>query len=305
MFFQITNHKHTLLYNFTIILALTFFSCKSSLPEEPINEDEAYISEVFEYVYAPGQHSKKAFPSDINNLIGKPSSEKPFIYLGGFGGYVVAGFNHDIKNENGPDFEVFAFSGASPEPAIVYVMSDDNEDGKPNDTWYELKGNQLENSRRNYKLTYYKADTTNVVPENRNITWIDSDNKKGELICGFGGINSSEWWWPFTTTDSITFTGTRLPDSYVNGVSPETPYWTVPKSLFTDGYAENMYGNDFETIMGGNKLDISNAIDSAGKAIQISKIRFIKIQTGVLQQAGPVNEVSSEIRGAMDLRYNN
>lgn len=285
----------------TVLTFTIMFSCKSTIPDEPINDDSAYISDVFEYVYAPGQHSKKAFSTDINNILGKPSNDK-FIYLGGFGGFVVAGFNHDIMNGNGADFEVFALAGASPEPAVVYVMSDDNSDGKPNDTWYELKGNQFENSKRNYWVKYYKADTTNITPEKRNITWKDSENNTGEIICGYGAVNSSGWWWPATTTDSITLHGTRLPNAYDNNSSEQAVLWTVPRGRFTEGYAENLHGIDFDKELGGNKLDISSAVNTVGESVNLTAIRFIKIQTGVFQQAGWTNEVSSEIRGAMDLK---
>jgi len=289
------------LFSKIIFILTILFSCKETTPDETISDESAYISEVFEYVYAPGQHSKKAFPSDINNIVGKPSIDK-FIYLGGFGGYVVAGFNHNITNGIGFDFEVFALAGASPEPAVVYVMSDDNGDGKPNETWYELKGNQFENSSRNYWVKYYKADTTKIVPEKRNITWIDSQNNTGELICGYGAINSSDWWWPSTTTDSIVLSGTRLPNAYDNNSTDQAVLWTVPRGRFTEGYAENMHGIDFDNELVGNKLDISNAVNNKGNAVNITAIRFLKIQTGVFQQAGWTNEVSSEIRGAMDLR---
>ena len=122
------------------------------------------------------------------------------------------------------------------------------------------------------------------------------------MICGYGAVNSAGWWWPDTKSDSITFSGTRLPDAYDNKSTTETPFWTVPRDRFTSGYAENVFGTDYENIIGGNKLDISNAVNSEGNAVKLTNIRFIKIQTAVFQQAGWTNEVSSEIRGAMDLR---
>jgi len=36
--------------------------------------------------------------------------------------------------------------------------------------------------------------------------------------------------------------------------------------------------------------------------VNLPHIRFIKIQTAVFQQAGWLNEVSTEVRGAKDLR---
>ena len=276
-----------------ILLAFVLFSCKGSEPEE---NSSAYISEVFEYVYGPGQHAKLAKTTDVANFIGAPKSDK-WLYLGGFGGYVVAGFNHNVVNGAGNDFEVFALQGASPEPAVVYVMSDTNGDGKPNEKWYELKGNQFDNSKRNYWVRYYKA-----VTDSANITWLDSEGNSGFLKCSYAGVNSSEWWWANTLTDSITLIGTRLPNAYDDNSSTGAQSWVVPKDRFTWGYAENVYGTDYEKTVGGNKLDISNAVDSLGNAVNLSSIRFIKVQTGVFQQAGWTNEISSEVRGAMDLR---
>jgi len=43
-------------------------------------------------------------------------------------------------------------------------------------------------------------------------------------------------------------------------------------------------------------------VDSLGNTVTLTNIRFIKVQTAVLQQAGWLNEVSTEIRGAKDLR---
>lgn len=279
---------------FSILFSVGLFSCEGPEPED--NSEEAYLSEVFEYVYGPGQHAKIAKATDATNFIGEPKADK-WLYLGGFGGYVVAGFNHDVINGTGEDFEVFALQGASPEPAVVYVMSDTNGDGKPNETWYELKGNQFENSKRNYWVRYYKA-----VSDTANITWLDSEGSEGELKCGFGATNSSAWWWTATTSDSITLHGTRLPDAYDDNSANGTQYWVVPQERFTWGYAENAYGTDYETAVGGNKLDISNAVDSLGQSVVLPHIRFIKVQTGVFQQAGWTNEASSEVRGAKDLR---
>jgi hypothetical protein len=275
------------------VFVTVFSSCKNDDPQT----SSAYITKVFEYVYAPGQNAKQALLSDTANFIGEPKADKGWVYLGGFGGYIIAGFDHNVKNGDGSDFEVFALQGASPEPAVVYVMQDTNGDGKPNEIWYELKGNQFENSKRNYWVSYYKA-----IKDSANITWKDSEGKIGELISGFGSAYSSGWWWSTTATDSITFYGTRLPDSYDNNSTSNGQLWSVPYDRFKWGYAENLYGTDFESVVGGNKLDISNAVDSFGNTVNLTDIRFIKIQTAVFQQAGWLNEVSSEIRGAKDLR---
>jgi hypothetical protein len=278
------------------ILFFSFFFLLSCNPTEVEETDGmVFLSQVFEYVYAPGQHAPSALPSDIQYVIGDPELHEAWLYLGGFGGYVVAGFPRDILNEEGPDFEVFALKGAAPEPAIVYVMADENANGLPDDTWYELLGNLAEHSQRNYNVTYYKA-------ENANIHWKDSNGQTGELQSYFGGAVSAHWWWPHTLSDSITFFGTRLPDVYENHPVNGIDYWLVPPGLLEWGYAENNHGNDYDSRRGSNSLDIGNAVDSAGNPVHLYSIRFIKIQTAVLQQAGQINEVSAEIRGARSLR---
>jgi hypothetical protein len=296
MLFQ-TNKSFAFLFTgLLMLLSVVLLSCDGNVPSDTPTST-AYLSRVFDYVYAPGQHSLLARPADISNITGEPNNDKGWLYLGGFGGYVVAGFDHNVQNGDGFDFEVYALQGASPEPGIVYVMPDTNGDGLPNETWYELKGNQFANSQRNYWVRYYKAATTTS-----NITWKDSEGTKGELISGFGGDYSAAWWWAATTTDSITFHGTRLPDSYDNNSNGTTQYWVVPPTRFTWGYAKNIDGTDYDASTGANKFDIANAVDSLGNEVILPNIRFIKVQTAVLQQAGWLNEVSTEIRGAKDLR---
>lgn len=284
-------------YSFFVAFLFLGFSCKQTV-EIPDVDSSLYISRVFEYVYAPGQHASLALMSDTAGFRGNPDgNNNSFVYLGGFGGYLIAGFDHNVPNDAGVDFEIFLMKGAAPEPAVVYVMADSNADGIPNDTWYELKGNKFNDSKRNYWVRYYKPTT-----QTENIKWLDSEGARGELKAGFSGSNTSAWWWPATKTDSITLRGTRLPDSYENSGNDASQLWTVPTAKFTWGYAENNSGTDYDSDKGSNKLDISNAVDENGNPVSLAGIRFIKIQTAVFQQAGWLNEVSSEIRGAKEIK---
>lgn len=279
--------------NYLSLIVILFFGCTPE--DEPAGP--VFLSEVFEYVYAPGQHAQLALPTDTQFVTGDPALNEGFLYLGGFGGYVVAGFPRDVVDVDGADFEVFALKGAAPEPAVVYVMMDANKNGRPDDTWYELKGSLFEDSKRNYSVTYNKPQLAGG-----NIQWIDSDGASGELQSFFGAVNSAGWWWPSTAAGSITFSGTRLPDAYVNQSSNGADNWVVPEGRFQWGYAENNQGTDYDATAGSNRLDISNAVDAEGKPVKLTSIRFIKIQTAVFQQCGQINEVSAEIRGARSLR---
>lgn len=296
------------LYFLILIFIITniFGSCNPG--EEPEKQEgSAYITDVYDYVYAPGQHAQLVKKQDADNFIGIPDQD---LLLGGFGGYIIAGFDHNVPNVEGEyDFEVFS-AGISPEPAIVYVMSDENEDGLPNDTWYELKGNLFghEHTIQNYKLTYFKAETPN-----ENIKWEDNLGNSGELKVGYANESvqsrpSAYWWWSETDKDEISFVGTRLPDAYINeSTEAGKENWVVSNDLYVWGYAENNYGEDYayydELKRGANRFDISNAVDAGGNPVSLKHIRFIKIQTGVFQQAGWLNEVSSEIQGARDLHF--
>jgi len=273
---------------FCCFAVLFFASC---IPQKA--DERVYLYRVFEYVYAPGQHASLAFPSDTAFIKGNPALQTNWLYLGGFGGYVVAGFPRNIPNGEGFDIEVFALPGAGPEPAIVYVMQDVNANGLPDENWYELKGSLYACSDRSYNLTYYKP--TNA---DDHVRWKDNRGNSGVLVPGHGSKWSSGWWWSASKTDSITFTGTRLPDVYTKAVVGGVDYWSVPSGSIAWGYVENKYGTDYNTETGANELDISNAIDESGNSINLPYIRFIKIQTAVFQQAGMINEVSAEIRGA-------
>ena len=272
-----------------IILFLVVILLFNSCTPDPDPTGPVYLSEVFEYVYGPGQHASMAQPLDTQYITGNPEHHDGWLYLGGFGGYVVAGFPREIKNEEGPDFEVIAMKGAAPEPAIVFVMTDANSNGRPDDTWYELRGSLSEETKRAYTVTYLKPEDSS-----QNIRWEDSEGASGELLSQFGATNSAGWWWPHSSTKSISFTGSRLPAVYEFLDS----MWKVPANRVQWGYAENNQGTDYDAESGSNWLDISNAIDAEGRSVLLTSIRFVKIQSAVLQQAGQTNEVSPEIRGA-------
>lgn len=295
-------HKHIHFFYLLLILICSLSSCT----DEPFNNfnENAFVSEVFDYKYAPGQYASSAGLTNPQNFTGIPSylnmasaPSKSAVSLGGWGGYMVAGFNHNIVNVSGNDFIVFCGSSPSPEPAVVYVMSDDNNNGLPDDTWYELKGSEIGHSAtdRNYSVSY-----TRPLSETDDITWQDSKGNNGELKNSFG-TGSTYNWWKYPDESTLIFTGTRLPNAYYNNSTTDTQNWVLLPDLFTWGYAENAEASDFNSTYKGNEFDISNAIDASGNSVSLTAIRFIKIQTGVFQQAGWLNEISTEVYGAADL----
>lgn len=160
-----------------------------------------YFATVFDYLPAPGQFVNKLPEYEDGDthtdmvrkageyLIGE---EANMITLGGWGGYVVVGFDHTVVNVAGKrDFRINgnafganangrpdAPTGGSCEPGIIQVAYDKNKNGKPDeDEWYEIKGSSnftsesepwysiaAENGNdvrvfRDYSMTYYRPET--------------------------------------------------------------------------------------------------------------------------------------------------
>lgn len=294
-----------------LMLVLALFSCgggENTITPNVVDElkdSSAYVTQMFEFVYAPGQQAASAYSASPENIVGKPNylytvapvtSEMP-ISLGGWGGYIVTGFNHTIANGTGADIIVLCGSSPSPEPAVVFVMQDVNANGLPDDTWYELKGSEYENVNtiRDYQVTYTKPTT-----DNSYVTWQDNKSNADSLKSGFGSVFTNSWW-KYPALSTQTFSGTLLPDAYYNESPTSTPSWVVYPNLFTWGYAENSKGTDYNNSLKGNELDISNAVDANGNTVNLSSIRFVKIQSAVFQQAGWINDISPEIFGIGDL----
>ncbi len=279
--------------------ALFLSSCGDPPPAE-----SAYLSEVLEYRYSPGQHASTIAYDDAAACVGEPGPD--FLLLGGWGGYLTAGFDHVVANAEGYDFAVFTQGGSGSEPGVVYVMEDADGNGAADETWYELSGSEtgadysaetggsLDRYIRDYEVTYARAVTAEA-----NVTWEDNQGNSGELACEYPAGSTSASWWMEDWGDTLILSGVKLPD--IMALSGSS--WENFDDRFSWGYAENYGGDDYADLddYSANRFDISDAIDSDGNHVELAGIRFIRVQTGVFQQAGMLNEISTEIRGAADL----
>ena len=295
--------KNFLPLGFFLIAFISFSACSKDSLVDPVivksANQSAYATRIFDYQYGPGQHASLISASEKgNSFIGEPwLNGKSYTSLGGWGGYVIAGFDHAINNTNGPDIALYTQPSVASEPGVVYVMADTNNDGLPNDgEWYEIKGSEYNHKEtiHNYQVTYYQPGTSGFV------TWKDNQGKSGTLIPEFG---TGSWWWAgYGEKSSVTFSGERLPDAYFNSsVDPNSPLWVVRTGLFNFGYAECYFNNDYNANLKANFLDISSAVDANGLPANLKSIHFIKVQSSVFQVAGWLNEVSTEVSGAADI----
>ncbi|TVR04730.1 MAG: hypothetical protein EA403_04545 [Spirochaetaceae bacterium] len=292
-----------------LLLALALVvSCDTGLGST--TDSSPYITQVFDYKYGVGQHASLVGPDGMAHAQRFVGTDSRFVYLGGWGGYIVAGFDHDVPNLSGKkDFAVYTQPGVGDEPGVVFVMADVNGNGLPDDIWYELSGsetgkcyNTTDCYIRDYQVTYFRPTESDD-----NIIWEDNQDPQGygELVPGFGDSSASWWWEGRGNVDKVTFSGVKLPNSKHQVGSD----WNDFVDRHTWGYAENYSGTDLRTLPFGtttrtaNVFDIGNAVDGDGNPVSLPSIRFIKIQTGVFQIAGWLNEVSTEVSGAVSLHH--
>ncbi|MCT4604299.1 MAG: T9SS type A sorting domain-containing protein [Marinifilum sp.] len=274
------------------------------------NAQVRYATKLFEYTPAPGQFINKSpgLPANAQSILGQAAGSGKMVSLGFWGGYIVLGFDAPVKNDPdnpyGVDFTVFGnpFSGSS-EPGIVQVMKDENGNGQPDDTWYELRGSNhfLSSTLRNYSMTYQNPHGTEDVP------WIDNKGNNG--VVEFVAYHGQEHYpmavnFPDVDQDEYTLQGTRLKSKTAQGM-----VWV--NDGFDYGYADNKiinrraskdipdnpYTLDVLEGCGGDAFDISWAVDADQQEIYLDQVDFVKVYTGVAQNAGAIGENSPEISG--------
>lgn len=256
-------------------------------------ESSAHWSVVLEYTPAPGQFINE---QETGGFSGENTPEKAILYaekrlkqglfisLGAFGGTLVAGFDHSIVNDGGFNLQITGNAHEnSSEPGIVWVMQDSNGNGLPDDTWYELKGSEHDNSRtiRNYAVTYFRPRETG-----RPIYWADNEGNTG-TIDYLGPFHGQDSYYPlWIDRDYYTLTGTRLESrNYLS----QSGSWISP--AYGWGYADNHDQGLFR---------ISDAVKRNGNPIHLDFIDFVKVQTGVNGKSGWLGEISTEICSICD-----
>ena len=292
------------------------FSEKSSQSQidptpDDTNATNAFANKVLEYNPAPGQFMNTTTmaykdgynEADILNYATERINNKYLISLGGFGGSITLGFHKSIPNkEDEYDFKVYGNAsynmygtatgalGGSAEPGIVWVSKDTNENGLPDDEWFELAGSEYgtSNETRGYEITYYRPS-----PLDADVKWKDNQGNEGYVLRN--SYNTQSSYYPlWIGQEELTFSGTRLKDNAVN----ENGMWIG--YCYAWGYADN-HPNSTEMT----KFKIDWAVDADGNKANLDKIDFVRITTAVNQDAGNMGEISTEVMTVENLHYNN
>lgn len=273
-----------------------------------------YISEVLSYTPAPGQFINSVpwgTPQSAYTLVGGISGS---VSLGAFGGSVIFRFEDAVENNPdnpfGVDFSIFGNPMAQwSEPGVVSVMEDENGNGLPDDTWYELAGSDhhFSSTKREFTVTYINPDQS----VSADVPWETGEGEEG--IIKANSVHLQPYYpladsFPALDVDAALYTGTCL-EGAVDVDHP--PLLISARRAF--GYADNQvrgsapytlpdnpYTPEVENS-GGDAFDISWAVDEEGHYVDLERIHFVRVQNGILHQGGYLGEVSTEITGAVDV----
>lgn len=287
-------------------------------------EYSAYLSKVYDYCPAPGQfvntmpeYIKGETKEDMIKKVEENISgtNDVMISLGGYGGYVIFGFDHTMINVKGKkDFSIYGNSfysdidaykekkGGSCEPGIVMVSFDKNQNGQPDDEWYELAGSEYykPETRKNYSITYSRPDPNHKpvpdmssgINDSEYIRWTDNYGEEGYIA--HNKFHDQEYFPGWLKDDKLTFSGTCLKN---NGrdESGFGQYYVLYS--YEWGYVDN-HPNQFKDLI---SFDIDWAVDADGNKVHLPGVDFIKVYTAINQQCGRIGETSTEIIRARDL----
>ena len=249
-----------------------------------------YIKQVYEYLPAMGQFvnelPKYEEGDDAERMCRKceqaiANNAGGMISLGGWGGYVTFGFDHAVENKAGKDIQIlgnaFYMAGSteygSSEPGIVLVSRDENGNGWPDDTWYELKGCLYDDPQTQHHVsrTYTRESDTLQNP-----------------------FHQHPYYPQWIKTDEYTLTGALLPSQSVV-ISGQNI-----QRILDFGYVDNKPNSDIE----GTSFDISWAVDESGRAVTLDSIHFVRVYNAVDETLPQTGELSTEVAGAIDLHCN-
>jgi hypothetical protein len=285
-----------------------------------------YISQVFEYRPAPGQFVNtmpEYEDGDTEETMRKKAQESIFgkndvmVSLGGFGGYITFGFDHTVVNVEGEkDFKIrgnsfYAASNPNPdapaeggscEPGIVLVSLDRNNNGIPDDNWYELAGSEYykPETKHNYELIYYKPDPdkqpapqpNSPISDTTYVRWTDNQGQEGYVEKNV--YHKQDYFPKWLNTEQLIFRGTIIANNAVDESGNGSFY---VQYAYPWGYVDN-HPNEYEDKI---SFDIGWTVDENGNSVHLPGVDFIRVYTGVNQKCGWLGETSTELARAEDL----
>ena len=286
-----------------------------------VAQHSKYIVTVDEYRPAPGQFvntlPKYEQGDDAARMAQKcteslANNQRSMVCLGGYGGYITFHFDHSIANVQGQADVLIQgnanFEGNS-EPGIVMVSKDENGNGLPDDTWYELKGSADADSVGKviygYTITYQRPATedadgkTSAISKDitieQYIPWTDNQGQSGYV---HKNRYHAQTYYPLWIAEQTMTFGpqTLLPKNATNTLVYPKENWIMNSLAW--GYVDNKPN----TVAENGSFDFDNAVEVVSRQpVEIDFVDFVRVYTAVNQQCGWIGETSTEILGAEDL----
>jgi hypothetical protein len=194
----------------------------------------------------------------------------------------VYGFDHSVENTGGYSLKIYgnAFPGWS-EPGTVWVMQDENGNGEPDDTWYELAGSETgkPSAKQRYALAYGAGNGT---VDNMGVVGSFPDSTY------YGG----DYGFPAGSGNYTIYSGTRLLDKTSTNSEGH-----IINEGYAWGYVDNVGSGGEDSY---SSFRISDAIQMDGTPADLKYIDFVRVQTAVTKYAGILGEISTETSIAFD-----
>jgi hypothetical protein len=202
--------------------------------------------------------------------------------LGTIGGYEI----RTVAHAKTYIIEGNAFAGWT-EPGIVWFQEDLNGNNEPDEVWYEAYIGSSALVTRRYSVTFFKSDAPSVKPPPnsygqiiRDIYWADCKGRTGKISGGWPW----EWGAPNYNGAKVAYTCTLASDDGEIDV-PHVTQFTVPANIpFVD------HGPPAE------EFPISMAVAADGSPVTLTRVRFVKVHTGVFKIGDSAfGEISTEV----------
>lgn len=316
----------------TIVLVVWIVAAMFSEPAlvGAADSHDPFASAVVEYAPAPGQFVNHTDFNDPQDALGPPTgagtgapSNSSVVTLGGFGGFIVLGFDHlvedDPRNPYGMDAIVYGnafWVGGNPqrhwaECVTIEISLDSNGNQAADDPWYLIPGSHIIDPMESYLQMAWDDDTADTQFPPSLSSWIP-DGMAGEwssdgfelsaalfgatVVVNPSSSSALEGIFGYGDYSPTLLLGDMDGDNVVDDASmTPTQFYTWPDDPMAVGVTRGAGG--------GDAFDIAWAIDAdTNLPVELQGFHFIRLTTAVSAVSPTFGEKSGEIDAVADVR---
>jgi len=292
-------------------------------------EGSPFAVRVLVFAPAPGQFVNHPDFNVPERALGPPlgggtsaPNNTSVVSLGGFGGYIVLGYDHtvvdDPLNPFGMDAIIFGnayWVGGNPnrhwaECAMIEISLDENENGLADDPWYLIPGTHIIDPPSQFVIVqwdddikdgYYPPDDESWIPAGNSGTWQTEAFALPTAVFGAAVVTNptakgnSEGIYGYGDYSPTLVLGDLDGDDIVDDttITPQQ-FYTTPDDPLAVGMTVGSGG--------GDAFDIAWAIDPiTGDAAELYGFDFIRLTSAVDSVSPILGEKSAEIDAVADV----